>query len=180
MTAASSLGACPATRSDSGHFDRLCGTSGPCAASSPRSIAAHEPCRSRSGRSTGPYILRPCAPPLSAVGGIEVFNRPPVACGAHTPPGALGRLGMEARASIIPQSGQMSVALSARERAGRSVYLLPQIGHTRPACSLLLTAAASFRLLWSAVRPQGAEAQLLAVDVRRPDDLGKGRVARHA
>ena len=88
--------------------------------------------------------------------------------------------GMEARASIIPQSGQMSVALSARERAGRSVYLLPQIGHTRPACSLLLTVAASFRLPWFAVGPQGAEAQLLAVDVRCPDDLGKGRVARHA
>ena len=31
------------------------------------------------------------------------------------------RLGMAARASIIPQSGQMSVALSLRERAGGSV-----------------------------------------------------------
>ena len=31
------------------------------------------------------------------------------------------RLGMVARASIIPQSGQMSVALSLRERAGGSV-----------------------------------------------------------
>lgn len=84
--------------------------------------------------------------------------------------------GMEARASIIPQFGQMSVVLSARERTGGSVYLLPQIGHTRPACSLLLTAA-SFRLLWSAVRPQGVETQFPAVDVYRPNNLGKGSVA---
>ena len=73
----------------------------------------------------------------------------------------------------------MSVVLSLREMAGSSIYLRPQIGHTLPACSLLPTAAASFRLLWSAVGPQGDEAQFLAVDVRRPDDLGKGCVARH-
>ena len=47
----------------------------------------------------------------------------PVARTAHLvrSAGPSRRLGMAARASIIPQSGQMSVALSLRERAGGSV-----------------------------------------------------------
>ena len=70
--------------------------------------------------------------------------------------GCSRRLGMEARASIIPQFGQMFVALSARERAGGSVYRPPHIGQMRPACSLLLIAA-SFCPLRFAIGPQEAE-----------------------
>ena len=59
------------------------------------------------------------------------------------------------RASRVPQSGQISVVLSFRERAGASVKVLPQTGHTFGSflsVFMLLSFMMKFKSLTPAVR----------------------------